>query len=223
MPLGRWRNVNPKEENLEEDVKAAISFASTLPSPVLKFLYFYRFSALKQLKSLSEAAEQFASVNRDAGSARERIRKIEEHLNESERLIPQLERIERYLGHRKTDTRIEEQIGFLEGAKFVRALIQAGVSDEKIAAWLRHFTSPRSKGKLGRPAGTMDSEGYALRALVLYDRNPKMWSYPKLADGLPKCKHKRHTADSKCVDKLKKAVTRLRAFLQELGYEQAGK
>lgn len=214
--------MEPKEKNIEEDVKAAISFASTLPSPVLQFLFLYRLSILKQLKGLSDAAGQFTSANRDTGSARERMRNMEENLNESERLILQLERIERYLGHSKTDPRMEEQIGFLEGAKFVRVLIQAGVSDEKIAAWLRHFTPPRSKGKLGRPAGTMDSEGHALRALLLYDLDPKVWTFPKLADSLLGCKaHTEHNWDTSCTVNLKKAVERLRGFLGELGYEKS--
>jgi hypothetical protein len=81
-----------------------------------------------------------------------------------------------------------------------------------------------TKAKRGRQAGTVDLDGHAVMALTLHGWDPKRWSYPKLADELLGCKrHKSHAADSDCVDKLKKAVARLRALLQELGYEQAGK
>jgi hypothetical protein len=89
---------------------------------------------------------------------------------------------------------------------------------------MRNFLSLRAKGKRGRPIGTIDNDGIPLLALVLYEWNPEVWTFPKLADSLLGCKtHKPHSSQSDCTDKLKKAVGRLRKFLRELGYEQTVK
>lgn len=210
--------MSPKEET-ETDVNTAILFASSLPVPVLRFLYLYRFNALRRLKDLhGEIAELCRFENRNTASGVEQQRRMRIRLKESETLSSRLERIERYLGHPKIDPRIETAIESLEYAKLFRFLVQIGSSDEALAAYWRN-TLP-SKSSRGRPVGTMNCDGYALRALALLEANPKVWSYPKLADVLLGCKaHKSHIDISSCTVKLKKAAERLRRFLKELGYQ----
>jgi hypothetical protein len=97
-------------------------------------------------------------------------------------------------------------------------MIGEGASDEYIALYLEIYLL-QGKGR-GRPKATYDAEGYALQALELHDTNPKVWNWPKLADRLLNCKiHSRHSSESPCTGKIKKATERLRAFLKELQSE----
>lgn len=214
--------MNPRKQGFEERLAGAIS----LPVSAQQFLYLYWLLANERLKRLAEESALFRPVNQKTENVPEWIRKVQAHVEKTEDLMLLLRRVESYLGHepRKIDPQIKKYIDSREAAKFVRALIHNGFSDEDIATWMRHFFLSSAKRTRGRPAGTVDDDGHALLALVLYDWNPKIWCYPKLADSLLECKCRGpHAADSHCVDKLKKALKRLRGFLKELGYKHAGK
>lgn len=197
-----------------------------MPASAQRFLYVYWLAATEWLKQSAEKSTvpQLPPL-RDDGLI-EWAHSAEDHIAKSEILIERIRRIEGYLGHapRKIDPKILEDAKCLESVRWIRAAVQEGWPDEKIASWLSSYLRPSTKGKRGRLAGTVDYDGHALLALVLYDWNRKLWSYPKLTDELLGCKsHQQHTADTDCVGRLKKAVARLRAFLQELGYKPAGK
>jgi hypothetical protein len=207
----------PTEKGFQERLAAAIAHATAR-----RFLYLYWLLANAHLNKLADESAQIRPVDWRSEDVRAWMRKVQEHVDESDSLMLQLRRVEGYLGHKATeiDPRTVEDMDFLTVAKWVRALTQNGDSDEDIARWLRNFLSPRSKSKRGRPAGVIDCDGHALDALVLHDSAPRLWTYPKLADVLLGCKaHKPHTSESDCTGKLKKAVERLRKFLRELGYE----
>ena len=141
-------------------------------------------------------------------------------------LMERLRRIEGYLGHapRKINPKTLEDAKCLEAVRWIRAATRENWPEERIASWLSNYLRSHARTKRGRQAGTVDIDGHEVMALTLHGWDPKLWSYPKLADELLGCKrHKSHTADSDCVDKLKKAVARLRTFLQELGYKLTGK
>lgn len=212
----------PKEEGFEQRFAAAVS----MPASAQRFLYVYWLLANELLKKLAEESAQIRPANRSGEDVRHWMRNAQEHIDKSGNLQLQLRRVESYLGHkpRKISPRALEDAKSLAAARWVRASIQNGDSDEDIAGWLRNFLSSSRKRKRGRPVGTMDYDGHALIALVLYDSAPRLWTYPILADSLLGCKaHKPHTSESDCTGKLKKAVGRLRKFLRELGYEQTVK
>ena len=162
------------------------------------------------------------------GAVSEWIYEAEEQLRTTKQYLSEYELCERYLGHvppkiEPDPKQLEEEL-ILRGVQLMRSAVSQGWTDERITTWLSSYFRSVTQAKRGRPARTVSSDGIALRALELHDFDPKGWTYPMLADVLLGCrKHKQHTADSECVDKLKKAVARLRAFLREIGYEQAGK
>ena len=208
----------PKEEGFEQRLAAAVS----LPASTQQFLYLYWLLANERLKRIAEDAAHLLPVNRRAEDVPTWMRKAQEHNEKTKNLQLVLRRVESYLGHKpkEVDARTLEDAMSLSAARWIRASIQNGDSDEEIAEWLRSFLSSSRKGKRGRPAGTMNCDGHALLALVLYDRNPDIWSFPKLADCLLGCRiHKEHAHDTSCTRDLTKAVERLRSFLAEIGYK----
>lgn len=212
--------MNPNEEGFQK----ALAAAELMQESAQRFLYLYWVLATERLNRLTAESANLVPPPRSDEAKPEWMRNAQEHIDKSENLQLLLRRVESYLGHKPKviDQRALEDAKSLAAVRWVRASIQIGDSDEEIAAWLRNFLALSTKENRGRKAGTIDSDGHALLALVLYERNPKVWSYPKLADHFCK-KGRPHAADSKCVDKLKKAVMRLRKFLQVLGYEPARK
>ncbi len=212
--------MNSNEEGFHE----RLVVAKSMPESAQRFLYLYWVLATEWINR--QAAESVNPVPppRNGKDIPEWMRKAQVYINKTECQIEQFRRVESYLGRKpqKIDQKKSEDVNCLTAARWIRAAAQDDYSDEENAAWLRNFLTHSTKGKVGRRAGTVDSDGHALLALVLYELEPKVWSYPKLADHFCKS-HKKHTADSDCVDKLKKAVRRLRAFLKELGYERQGK
>jgi hypothetical protein len=212
--------VNP-HDGFQERLAAAIA----LPDSAYRFLYLYWLLATERLKRLAaESSDPLPPPHNGEGLQAWR-RKAQEHVDKEENLTLQLRRVERYLGHKpmKIDMRKLQDAKCLTAAKWNRAAIQDDYSDEEIAAWFKSFLASNATGRRGRPSGTVDCDGHALLALVLFDSDPKLWGYPKLADALLGCdKHIPHTADSECVDKLGKSVERLRKFLREIGYTQSG-
>ncbi len=208
------------------DFHERLTAALSMPEAAQRFLYVYWLAATEWLK---RSAEESAAPHLPPPTGEDLpkwVQGAEGLIAKREMLMERLRRIEGYLGHapRKINPKILEDAKCLEVVRWSRAALQGGWSDEGIASWLSSYLMPSAKSKRGRPAGTVDLDRHAVMALTLREWDPKLWSYPKLADELLGCKsHKRHTADSSCVDKLKKAVARLRAFLQELGYRQTGK
>jgi len=155
------------------------------------------------------------------------MRKAMRLVKEREHLTLLLLRIESYLGldPKRPDPeswgpRIAEFAKYMDAVRCIRVMIQSGDSDETIIALLMLLIPiSDANGKRGRPKGTIDHDESVLLAMELRDSDPKEFSWPKLADHFCNCK-KPHSADSVCVDKLKKAVKRLRDFLQELGYKR---
>jgi hypothetical protein len=177
---------------------------------------------------LDKLDNQWAHLHQQTDVTKEvRMLITRELMDQRKALTLQRQLIESYLGNdaRRIDSRHVEFAKYLDVARWVRASIQNGESDEVIAAWLMEkFPPNNAKRNAGRPQGTIDHSGHALLALELYDSDPKKWSYPKLAHDLLKCEEDGpHNTDCACVDELKKSVGRLRTFLHKLGYEQAGK
>lgn len=208
----------------EEGFQHRLAVATSKPESAQRFLYLCWVLSTEWLKRQAAELENPDIPPRNNVDIPEWACKTQGHINKIKRQMEQLRRVESYLGHKpkEIDPRIIEDVKCLAASKWIRAAAQYGYSDEENAAWLKNFLTQSTKGKRGRIAGTVDSDGHALLALVLYEWEPKAWSFPKLADHFCN-KHKPHTADSDCVDKLKKAVKRLRAFLQELGYKRQGK
>ncbi|MGA3263769.1 MAG: hypothetical protein ABSC47_06960 [Terracidiphilus sp.] len=208
------------------DFRERLTEALSMPESAHRFLYVYWLAATKWLKRSDEESTIPQLPPLIGEGIPEWVRSSEETIAKREMLIERLRRIEGYLGHapRKINPKTLEDAKCLEAVKWIRATTREGWPEERIASWLSNYLWPRARAKRGRQAGTVDLDGHAVMALTLHGRDPKLWSYPKLADQLLGCKrHKQHTADSDCVDKLKKAVARLRTFLQELGFKPAGK
>jgi len=200
--------------------------ALTLPESAQRFLYVYWLLGTEWLKRREEESAVPHIPSRSIGSLPELVHEAEKQVANFKEVTERLRRVELYLGHvrSKNNPKTLDGAKWLVAARWIRAAAQAGYSDEENAEWLGNFFASRSEETRGRKAGTVDSSGHALLALVLYELAPKVWSFPRLADHFCKTsQHKPHTADSDCVDKLKKAVKRLRDFLQELGYKQPGK
>lgn len=208
------------------DFRERLTATLSMPESAQRFLYVYWLAATEWLK---QSAEESATPHLPPLTGEDLPKWVQSAgglIAKREMLMEQVRRIEGYLGHapRKIDPKILEDAKCLEAVRWIRAAFQYGWSDERIAAWLSSYLRPSTKAKRGRPAGTVDLGRTAVMALTLHEWNPKLWSYPKLADELLGCKsHKRHTVDSDCVDKLKKAVKRLREFLNDLGYKHEGK
>ncbi len=160
------------------------------------------------------------------------MRKALRLVKEREHLTQLLRRIECYLGFEPKQLD-RENIGpglaelekYTDAVRCIRVLIQSGESEETIIALLMLLVpSSDANGKRGRPKGTIDHDESVLLAMEYRNSDPREFSWPKLADMLLNCKiHNSHTSESECVDRLRKAVRRLRLFLRELGYVQAGK
>jgi hypothetical protein len=223
--------MNSDCESFQQRLDAALS----LPKSAQQFLYVYWLAATEWLKRCAEESKNPQVPPRTAEGLPEWMQGAEESVAKSNEVMDQLRCIEGYLGHapRKIDPKNIQDSKSLHAVKWIRAAIQEGWSDEWIACWLSSYLSPSTRAERGRPAGTVDLDGHAVIALTLHESDPKRWSYPMLADEFFKCTSEsdtlclnefgKHTADSVCVDKLKKAVARLRTFLQELGYKPAGK
>jgi hypothetical protein len=100
-------------------------------------------------------------------------------------------------------------------AKQIEAFIQNGEDSETIARFLERWRNPPAKK--GRPTGSVEQDGIALRALELHESDPKRWPWHKVADELLNCKaHPKHYEYSSCTANLRQHVARLREFLREL-------
>jgi hypothetical protein len=214
--------VNSGGESFQDRINTALS----MPESAHRFLYVYWLAATEWLKRSGEESTipQLPPLINEGFP--DWVRSTEDTIAKREMLMERLRRIEGYLGHapRNINLKTLEGVKCLEAVRWIRAATREGWPEERIASWLSHYLWPRTRAKRGRQAGTVDLDGHAVMALTLHGWNRKLWSYPRLADELLGCKrHKPHTADSDCVDKLKKAVARLRAFLQELGYKPTGK
>lgn len=208
------------------DFQKRLTAALSMPESVHRSLYVYWLAATEWLKRSTEESKNPQVPPRTAEGFPEWLRGTEDTITKREMLVERLRRIEGYLGHapRKIDMKILQDSKSLHAVKWIGAAFQEGWSDEWIAGWLSSYLSPGTKAKRGRPVGTVDLDGHAVMALTLHELDPKIWSFPKLADKLLGCNHRKpHTADSDCVDRLKKSVARLRAFLRALGYKQARK
>jgi hypothetical protein len=208
------------------DFQELLTAALSMPESAHRSLYVYWLAATEWLKRSGEESTIPQLPPLIGERFPDWVRSTEDTIAKREMLMERLRRIEGYLGHapRKINPKILEDVKCLEAVRWIRAATREGWPEESIASWLSNYLWSMTKAKRGRQAGTVDLDGHAVMALTLHGWDPKRWSYPKLADELLGCKrHKSHAADSDCVDKLKKAVARLRALLQELGYEQAGK
>lgn len=206
------------------DFQERLTYALSMPESAHRFLYVYWLAATEWLKRSGEESTIPQLPPLIGEGFPEWARSTEDTIAKHKMLMERLRRIEGYLGHgpRQINPKTLEDAKCLEATRWIRAATREGWPEEQIASWLSNYLRPPSK--LGRPAGTVDLDGHAVMALTLHGWDRKLWSYPKLADELLGCKgHKPHTADSDCVDKLKKAVARLRTFLQELGYKLTGK
>lgn len=189
-----------------------VSDALSMPDSPQRFLYMYWLAGNERLKMLAnETRNTLDGVW---------MRNTKKRVDEATELIRQLRQVERYLGHKpkEIDPRILEDAMYLTTARWVRASVHNGDSDELIACFLRHSLGAGQKRGRG---GAVAPDSHALLALTLRESYPAFWSYPKLADQLLGCRvHKEHAHDTSCTLTLKKAVERLRRFLRELGYEQ---
>ncbi len=195
------------------------SARSSPPISAQKYLFMHWVLRMEALNRLAENSEVNEPPDRKSESIAEWMRKAQKYIDESNRLLLQIKRIQSYLGRnpKSIDPKIVETANWIATARWARALIQNGESDEAVARFLKNSAEGQ---KRGRPSGAMNCDGQALRALVLHDSNPKWWTWPKLADRVLGCKvHTKHTSDSNCTAKLKQAVTGLRKFLRELESE----
>lgn len=208
----------------DDGFQKGLALVESMAKSPRRFLFLYLILATKRLKELAEESAHILPVNRRTEDVPAWVPKVQKHIGESENLQHTLQRAERYLGHKpkKIDPTIEEDTNCLATTRWVRTMIDNGDPNEEIAGYLRRFLTRTTKGKRGRPAGTVDYDGYALTALAVYEGTPGL-SYRELADRLLEAEGREGPADSEYVDKLKKAVIRLRRFLQELGYEPTRK
>lgn len=166
--------------------------------------------AFVKSKLLREIAERQATANAIAGPKQE----LEEILKEGNRHSVDLRRIASYLGHEW----LPPKPTTFHAAKQIRAMIENGDTDEKIALYLNIYLLQRKKR--GRPSATYRNSEFALRALELHDSDPDKWTWPKIADALLSCKsHSHHVWDSSCTNRVKREAHRLRAFLEQLQTE----
>lgn len=161
-----------------------------------------------------ELLERLTQRQPTAHTAAERVRELEEKIKEGNGHFVDLRRIASYLGHDWTPAKPTTT----HAAKQIRVMIESGDPDEQIALYLEIYLL-RKKSR-GRPSATYDTDGLALQALELHDSDPIKWNWPKLADTLLNCKsHSRHSWNSECTGKVKKAGERLRTFLKQLQSE----
>jgi len=168
----------------------------------------------ERLRALASISEDRPALNQHTEYSPELVSQAYARALGFELLFSRMRRIQGYLDSRRKRP-MSDALSALEFAKSIRANIQRGDSDEAIAFFLERWKSPEKRR--GRPKVSSDSESLAVLALQLHDSNPKLWTWPKVADQLLNCKsHTPHEWDSECTARLKQAVARLRAFLKEL-------
>jgi hypothetical protein len=152
--------------------------------------------------------------NRHTEYSPECMRELDENLEAVSLHVSRCRRIANYLGRDVKE--FEWQPLSARGvARQIEVFIQNGEDSETIARFLERWRNPPAKK--GRPAGSTDHDGIALRALELHESDPKKWPWPKVADELLGCKrHVEHVWDSDCTVRLKQAVVRLQIFVREL-------
>lgn len=182
--------------------------------PKQQLLWFHWLRSRERLTALAEVSENCPPLNQDTPYSPERERQANAVVLGFELLTVRMRRIQSYLNYEQKRP-VSEALSALSAAKLLRENIQRGDSDEAIALFLGKWRKPEKRR--GRPKGTNYSDSVAVLALQLHDDNPRLWTWPKVADHVLKCKlHKVHDSDMTCTDSLRQAVTQLRKFLKEL-------
>jgi len=213
--------VNPDKGGLRENISEAMSLS---PGP-WRFLTIVTLAWDERLKELDKAG-RILRIQTKAFDEAHWLPILNRYAEETHEVVRQMRRAMHYLRltPKLNESQTRDAAKWLEAAEWNRTLIERGYPDELIAMSLKDRFDARTTRKSGRPAGSSDPDTPAMLAFRLRELAPADWSYPRLADHLFDCKCQRpHTANSECVDKLKKAVKRLHNFLQELGYEGTGK
>jgi hypothetical protein len=213
--------VRPSKNALREKLSEAMSLS---PGP-WRFLTIVLLAWDERLKELDDEAIHLRTLKKPDDDA-PWFRRLNRNAEDTLELVRQMRRAMRYLclKPKLKESKTQDDAMWLGAAEWVRAYVERGDSDDQIATLLKDRFETSPPRKRGRPSGTSDPGSHVMLAFRLREAKTAYWSYPKLADHLCECKCRRpHTADSPCVDKLKKAVKRLRDFLQELGYEGTGK
>lgn len=142
------------------------------------------------------------------------MRELDENLEAVSLHVSRCRRIACYLGQ-EVEEYEWKPLSARGAARQIEAFIQNGENYETIARFLEKWRNPPAKK--GRPAGSIDHDGIALRALELHGSDPKRWPWPKVADKMLNCKsHVEHVWDSECTVRLKQSVGRLQTFVREL-------
>ncbi len=210
-------------DNSNESSQQEEFVVSPSPAPVQLRLFQHWKARNEALRRLTEEAKTHKPPNKETDSIPEWMGKAKKHIDETNRLLLQIARIQGYLGRdrKSIDPEIVTAAHWKARAQWVRRLIENGESDEAVASFLRSAVEGERKDKgRGRPSGSTDCDSQAMLALAIHDSDSKYWTWPKLADWLLGCKiHERHAWDSDCTVRLKKTVYRLRAFIRELDSE----
>jgi hypothetical protein len=210
--------VNPNDGGLQE----ALDLACSMEKSAQQFLFLWWVLATERLKRLKDESPHPVPPLRNGESLPEWVLAIQNHVNRVENLTLLIMRAQGYLGHplRKIDPQKQQYLKRLIAEQWIRAAVQGDCSNEEIANWISAFLTPSTKGKDRRPKGAVANNRVVLLALVLNEKHPDTWNFPKLADQLLGCKaHEEHKWDTSCTRSLAKAVERLRTFLAELGYK----
>jgi len=182
--------------------------------PTQQLLWFHWLRCRERLRALASSSENRPPLNQQTEFSAEQLRQAEAFLEGWELLTARMRRIENYLDSQRKRS-ASEALSTLELAKTIRANIQRGDTDEAIAFFLERWKTPEKKR--GRPKGSNDPENVTVLALQLHESNPKLWTWPKIADQLLNCKlHVAHEADSNCAVNLRQAVSQLKKFLKEM-------
>jgi hypothetical protein len=195
-------------------VESEHSCALPKDMPTQQLLWFYWLRSRERLTALAKVSEDRPPLNQYTPYSPERERQAKAVVLGFKLLTARMRRIQSYLNHGKKRP-ASEALSALSAAQVFRENIQRGDSDEANALFLEQWRKPAKKR--GRPRGSSDFESVVVLALQLHDSNPKFWTWPKVADQLLNCKsHAAHKWDDACTARLKQAVTRLRAFLEEI-------
>jgi hypothetical protein len=152
--------------------------------------------------------------NRHTEYSPECMRELDENLDAVNLHVSRCRRIASYLGQEVEDYEWKP-LSARGAARQIEVFVQNAEDTETIARFLERWRNPTAKK--GRPAGSVDHDGIALRALELHESDPRKWTWPKVADELLNCKaHLKHDEHSNCTASMKQDVARLRAFLREL-------
>ena len=211
----------PSKIGLREKLSEAMSLS---PGP-WRFLTIVLLAWDERLTRLDDEARHLRTQER-AGNNEQWMTRLNRNAEETLEVVRQMRRAMRYLHLKPTlrESQTQDDELWSSTAEQVRVLVEQGDSNEEIATLLKDRFGVNPPRKRGRPSGTSDPDSDAMFAFRLRETGPRYWSFPRLADEFSKCKCGRpHTADSPCVDKLKKAVKRLQGFMQELGYKPTGK